>query len=87
MWATGGKLATFKGSSTSWTDIANGVRTSDLDIYPGQSGSAVWQWPGPVLDTIDLNYQIRAIVNTVEDAGKAYHRTMTKSMFDIVYKW
>ena len=88
MWATRGQLNSFNGGSTSWTDTSNGVCASDLDIYGGQSGSAVWEWPPTAVNTYGLNYQIRALVNTMDSStGRPYHRTMTKSMFDIVYSW
>mgnify|MGYP001026123634 FL=1 len=49
-------------------DLGDSVVTSTLDIYPGQSGSAVW----------DSENMIRALVNAMGSEGEAYHRTIGK---------
>ena len=50
------------------------VVASDLDIFPGQSGSNVW----------DSDLYTRALVNAEGGDGRAYHRTMTRSVFNFV---
>ena len=50
------------------------VVASDLDIAPGQSGSNVW----------DGSFYTRALMNAEDSDGRAYHRTMSRTVFDIV---
>ncbi|GAB4813562.1 hypothetical protein N2152v2_000608 [Parachlorella kessleri] len=74
MWKTTGKLAPFSGADSGLKDYTNGVVPSDLDAYPGQSGSNVW----------DKDYYTRALVNAGTSDGRVYHRTVTRTVYNLV---
>ena len=74
MFVTQGTLSAFWGCSTAERDTRYGLVSSDLDISFGQSGSAVW----------DSKFFVRALVNGMDGAGLAWHRTMTSYMMNWV---
>ncbi|GAB4813996.1 hypothetical protein N2152v2_001042 [Parachlorella kessleri] len=74
MWKTSGTLEAFAGADFGIKDGKNAVVRSDLDVAPGQFGSNAW----------DDDFNTRALVIAEGSDGRAYQRTVTRSVVKFV---